>query len=214
MAEDQKQQADKQEQADRKSATEPQQAAQQPAQQLAQQPQGSSSGGYLVWVILAGIIVVSAAGGYGAAKIFARTGPGAESPLPPPQPQAAQDAGAPELLSSGKAQPSQGGWSIDLEPVIANLNEPGVTRYVRATLTLEMSAEADKEKAKKFIEDRIPAVRNWLTIYLAGLTVEDVKGSKNLRRVQTQIQDSLNELLFGDGKPLISKILFKEFAIQ
>lgn len=169
----------------------------------------------VLWIMLGVVVIVSAGGGYGVAKLFAGSSaqPKTEAEQSPPA-ESSEPADVEELVNTDKKQSEQGNWGIDLEPVIANLNEPGVTRYVRATLTLEMSAEANQEKTVQFIEDKTPVIRNQLTIYLAGLTLEDVKGSKNLKRIQTQILDSLNELLFSDSKPLIKRVLFKEFAIQ
>ena len=105
-------------------------------------------------------------------------------------------------------------WYYDLEPVVANLDVPGVTRYVRATLTLELNSNIDPQKGTDLLERKKPVLTNWLTIYLAGLTLEDIRGDKNLQRIQTQILDEFNEKLFPDEKPQIKKILFKEFAIQ
>jgi flagellar basal body-associated protein FliL len=73
----------------------------------------------------------------------------------------------------------------------------------------------DKQKYTAFLdEEKKPTLTNWLTIYLAGLTLEDIRGDKNLRRIQSQILDAFNEQLFPDAKPQIKHILFKEFAIQ
>ena len=55
---------------------------------------------------------------------------------------------------------------------------------------------------------------NWLTIYLASLSLGDIRGDKNLRRIQSQITDAFNEILFPDAKPQIENVLFKEFPIQ
>ena len=105
-------------------------------------------------------------------------------------------------------------WFFDCDPVVANLDEPGVTRYVRATLIIEMSPEAEYEETNAILEEKKAVMRNWLTIYMAGCTLDDIRGRKNLVRIQAEIKDSLNDMLFKDSKPLISKILFKEFQIQ
>ncbi|GAH72149.1 unnamed protein product, partial [marine sediment metagenome] len=117
---------------------------------------------------------------------------------------------APDLMAVG----SQKTWYYELEPVVANLDVPGITRYVRAAITLEISAEVDQEKGIAFLEEKKPVLTNWLTIYLASLTLEDIRGDRNLRRIQSQILDSFNEKLFPDARPQIKHILFKEFAIQ
>lgn len=106
-------------------------------------------------------------------------------------------------------------WYYDLEPVVANLDEPGATRYVRATVTLEISNSFEQGKGTKLIEEKKPHLRNWLVIYLAGLTLDDARGEKNLKRIQSHILDAYNETLFPGSQPHIKRILFKEgFAIQ
>jgi len=90
----------------------------------------------------------------------------------------------------------------------------GVTRYVRVALTLQISAEVDYKKGTAYLEEKNPLLKNWLTIYLASQTIEDMRGDRNLRRIQSEILDALNEKLFPDAKPRIKRILFKGFAIQ
>ena len=77
-----------------------------------------------------------------------------------------------------------------------------------------MNPEIDVKKGTAFIEEKKPILTNWLTIYLAGLSLEDIRGDRNLKRIQSQIVDAFNEKLFPDAKPQIKTILFKEFAIQ
>ena len=60
----------------------------------------------------------------------------------------------------------------------------------------------------------MPILTNWLTIYLASLSLEDIRGDRNLKRIQIQILDAFNEQLFPNQKPKIKRVLFKEFAIQ
>jgi flagellar basal body-associated protein FliL len=105
-------------------------------------------------------------------------------------------------------------WYYDLEPVVANLDEPNVTRYVRAVLTLEMSADVDEKKGRTFLDEKKPVLTNWLSIYLASLSIEDIRGERNLKSIQSQILDVFNEKVFPNSKPQIKQVLFREFAIQ
>jgi flagellar basal body-associated protein FliL len=105
-------------------------------------------------------------------------------------------------------------WDFELEPVIANLDEPGVTRYVRATIILQMSPAFDQEKGTAMLEEKKAMLRDWLTIYLAGCTLEEARGSKNLVRIKAEIQDAFNDFLFKNSKPMVESILLKEFAVQ
>ena len=109
---------------------------------------------------------------------------------------------------------SQKGWYYSLEPVVANLDVPDVTRYVRATLILEISPDLDEKEGLVFLDEKKPILTNWLTVYLASLSIDDIRGESSLKRIQAQILDAFNEKLFPDSKPKIKHILFKEFAVQ
>ena len=173
----------------------------------------TSGDGILQWVIMAVVVVLLAGAGFVLGRLL--TGPStSETAEPSQQDQTAQvedlKADAPDLIGGD----SQKVWYYDLEPVVANLDEPGVTRYVRATLTLEINSEVDERKGVTFLEEKKPILTNWLTIYLASLSLEDIRGDRNLKRIQSQILDSFNERLFPHAKPQIKHILFKEFAVQ
>ena len=165
---------------------------------------------FLPWIIMVVTVVVCAGAGFGFGRLFAGSGKAktVESS------QENEPAQAEYLKADDSATDSQKAWYYDLEPVVANLDVPGVTRYVRASLTLEISPEMDAEKGTVFLKEKNPLLTNWLTIYLASLTLEDIRGDRNLKRIQSQILDAFNEKLFPDAKPQIKHILFKEFAIQ
>jgi len=77
-----------------------------------------------------------------------------------------------------------------------------------------MSSEVDEKKGVVFLDEKKPILTSWLTIYLAGLSLEDTRGDRNLKRIQSQVLDTFNEKLFPDSKPQIRNVLFKEFAVQ
>jgi len=174
----------------------------------------TSAGGLLQWIIIAAAVVLCAGAGFGLGRLFAalRT---PQTPEPSQQNKPAQTEDIKADATDLTGTDAQKTWYYDLEPVVANLDTPGVTRYVRAHLTLEISSEMDKAKGIAFIEDKKPLLIDWLTIYLASLTLEDATGARNLKRIQSQILDAFNEKLFPDAKPQIKKILFREgFVIQ
>lgn len=105
-------------------------------------------------------------------------------------------------------------WFYDLEPVVANLDVPGVTRYVRVSLKLEMSSKVDQKKGENFLAGKMPIMANWLNIYLASLNLDDVRGEHNLQRIQSHILRAFNDQLFPQQEPQILGILFREFNVQ
>lgn len=184
-----------------------------------------SPSGMFVWLIMAVIIIVCAGSGLVLGKLFAK--PQAKTaeandqnstqnsaPEKPKKKHAAKASKHGE--GEGKGTSPLNGSYYNLDPVVANINEPGATRYVRITLTLELDSDTDLEAIVQTIEEKKPVITNWLTIYLASLSLDDIQGDKNLKRIQGQILDSFNEKLLADSnsKPVIKSILFKEFAIQ
>ena len=79
---------------------------------------------------------------------------------------------------------------------------------------LQELSDLSSEEGELMIEEKTPVLVDWLTIYLSSLTIEDASGGKNKKRIQAQILDAFNEILFPDSKPMIKKILLTEFAIQ
>ena len=167
-------------------------------------------GRFLPWIIIAVVVVCFAGAGLTLGRIFA----GSSTPQTPGDSQQDQSAQVENLEVKKSAAGAQKTWYYDLEPVVANLDVPDVTRYIRASLILVVSSEVDEKKGRLFLDEKKPILTNWLTVYLASLGLEDIRGENNLKRIQSQVLDGFNEKLFPDSKPKIKQILFKEFAGQ
>jgi flagellar basal body-associated protein FliL len=154
----------------------------------------------LPWIIMAVVVLVCAGAGFSVGRLFADPGtPEADVSGPGPDAQNLPD----DLMADNDSADGAGKvWYYDLDPVVANLNEPTVTRYVRASLTTV------------FLDEKKPLLINWLTVYLSSLALEDIRGDKNLRSIQSYVRDAFNEQLFPDSKPQIKQVLIKEFPVQ
>ena len=161
-------------------------------------------------IILAVVLLFFAGAGFTLGRMFA----GSSTPQNPGDSQQDQSAQVEKLEAKGSADDAQKTWYYDLDPVIANLDVADVTRYVRASLILEVSSEVDEKKGTAFLDEKKPILTNWLTVYLASLGLDDIRGDSSLKRIQSQVLDAFNEKLFPDSKPKIKHILFKEFAVQ
>ena len=174
----------------------------------------TSGSGILQWIIMAVVVFVCAGAGFGLGRLFAGYGQ-PQSPLPSQQTEPAPIPPAQKTVEDAPAENSKGIWYYnDLEPVAANLNVPNATRYVRVTLTLELSSDLAEEQGRKLLDAKKPALKNRLTLYLASLSIEDCTGTKNLMRIRSEILDAFNQELFPDSKPQIRKVYLKEFVIQ
>lgn len=171
-----------------------------------QKKPAESKKGFLQWAILGAVVLVFAGAGFFIGRMLKGSSLPATAGAAQEDPEAQTDDAVPD---DGET------WFYkDFESVVANLNDPGAMRYVRATLTFEISSAAPQSSTKELFKDKAPILTNWLTIYLASLSLEDIRGDRNLKRIQIQILDAFNEQLFPNQKPKIKHILFKEFAIQ
>ena len=169
-------------------------------------------GRFLPWIVPVMVVTLCACAGFGLGRLFAGTGTsdaaGADA-----KPGESTQADYLEA-DSGLTNDSEKVWYYELDPVVANLDEPSVSRYVRAALTLEMSSSVDKKKGTAFLDEKKPILINWLTVFLSGLSLEDIRGNKNLRSIQSRILEGFNDKLFPDSKPQIKRVLIKEFPVQ
>ncbi|MHC4241084.1 MAG: flagellar basal body-associated FliL family protein [Planctomycetota bacterium] len=165
---------------------------------------------FLPKVIIVVVVVVLSGTGFTLARLLAGS-PTSQTSGGSEQGQSSQ---LENLDAKGSVDDSQNCWYYHLEPVIANLDVDDVTRYVKASLTLAVSSEVDEKDGNVFLDEKKPIITNWLTVYLASLSLGDIRGESNLKRIQSQILDAFNEKLFPDSKPKIKNILFKEFAVQ
>lgn len=172
-------------------------------------PSSSSSMGWMVWAILAGVCIAGATGGFALSQLI-----GGSTPAPAAAETAAPAKPAADTLKDLQAQSGDNWFYDNIEPVLANLDEPGVARYVRATISLEISGQLDPVKGKEFLDQRQMLLRDWLTTYFSGLSLEDVRGSRNLNRIKRDVLDQFNAMLFPNSKPYVTQVLFKEFAVQ
>ena len=162
------------------------------------------------YLIMAGIMVAGCAGGFALAQLI---GP---STVTPSAAKAAEAPKAPtfeEMLENTSKDAKI--WFYDIEPaVVVNLNEPGVTRMLRAGITIELSPKMNEEQGMVFLTEKNIILRGFLTTYLAELTLEQVRGSRNLTRIQNEIKEHFNDLLFPDTRPYVTGIILKDFIAQ
>ena len=180
-------------------------------------------------ILAAGMTLLAAAGGYGAAVLMGGSAPSSEESAPATAHAAESPAKEPakekekaeksekgekgkEGASSRLAEGAEFGY-YDFEPIIVNLDEPRLARYIRVTITLVIKAE-NHDAAKAALDKRKPELKNWLTTYFASCTLDNVRGAPSMNRLRREILDAFTQQLWPNQKPLIEQVLFKEFAVQ
>ena len=167
------------------------------------------SGSILGWIIMGLVVVIFAGGGYGLSMVLAKS----KTPEVDETAKVEDPAEKINKLLNASATDAKT-WTYELDYVVANLDEPGVTRYIRTTAILEIAPEMNQELGTVFLDEKALYLRDWMTEYLAGLTIEEVRGSRSQAKIKTHMREKFNEMLFPDNEALINRVLLKEFAIQ
>lgn len=163
----------------------------------------------VIIIVVAGIC---AGAGFSLGRLLA-----GESPPNPADPNSVSNVPEQTTDIQTTGNPEDGSedvWYYDFEPVVVNLNEPSVARYISLSITLQINSELSEKNGNDLMDKEKPILTDWLTVYLAGLGIEDIRGDKNLKSIQSQIMNAFNDKLFPDSKAHIKKVLFRNFAVQ
>lgn len=184
--------------------------------------QAGAKTGMLMWIIVLTVIIAMAGSGFVLGRLLAGSSSSEAAPAAPesePKEKPAHGEKKPQKKASHSASesatPIEGPWYYnDLESVMVNPAEPGATRFIRVGLILEVDEVPNQEEIKGLIDSKKPLLVNYLNLYFKNLTLSEVEKEKDLNRLLVQICDAFNEIIFPGAKPLIKKILIREFNIQ
>jgi len=95
---------------------------------------------------------------------------------------------------------------VALDPFVVNLDEPGTSRYLKATLQLELAPKAEDElaKAKELVRDAVLS-------YLSGLHLKDTLGAEAKEKIRKDLLERLSKLL---GPDKVRRLFFQDFVVQ
>lgn len=103
---------------------------------------------------------------------------------------------------------------VTLDPVVTNLNDARLARYIRIVPVIVVE-ESQKEEVIAAFRQMNVEVNDWMNKTLSGLTPEELRGSEGQERLRQRLQQGINEQLKSSGYPeFVKSILFDQFAIQ
>jgi flagellar basal body-associated protein FliL len=170
---------------------------------LEQMPASPNKRKGLVWLaVLGGVIVLASLAGFS-------VGRGLQGGEQEKQQATTEKSQEPQRKESAGEEFTY----YDFESIAVSLNEPRMDRYLRLTIVLAFK-DSDGDAAKELLAKKKPELKSWLTIFLSGCSLDDVRGEKSLNRLKREIRDSLNTQLWATSRPLIDHVLFKDLAVQ
>lgn len=108
---------------------------------------------------------------------------------------------------AGSRRLSEIGILYPLDSFTINLKSDSGRRYLKATISLELSGE----EVSLELDAKAPVIRDRVIRILTSKTLEEISSKKGKQKVSDQIQDTMNAII-SDGQ--IQGIYFTEFVIQ
>ena len=102
---------------------------------------------------------------------------------------------------------------VPVGDVTVNVNDDRVSRFLRLKVAVQCE-EAAEAKAKEHVEKNKAALRSWLVGHLAGKTLAEVKGPVAIARLQREVLERFDDMLYPEGASPLRAVLFEEYIIQ
>ena len=103
--------------------------------------------------------------------------------------------------------------TVPVGDVVVNLSEERMTRYLRIKVAVQVEAEAEA-KVKEHVEKHKAALKSWMISHIAGKTLKDVSGTVGVNRLQREILERFDDILYPAGDSPIRAVLFEEYVVQ
>jgi flagellar basal body-associated protein FliL len=97
--------------------------------------------------------------------------------------------------------------------LVVNLADERNVRYLRVKLAVLVEASKEKE-VTELLTKKKAAVKSKLISHLAGKTLKDVSGTVGVNRLQREILERFDEVLYSEGHSPLRAILFEEYVVQ
>ncbi len=103
--------------------------------------------------------------------------------------------------------------SVPVGDVAVNLAEERMTRFLRVKIAIQCEHSAET-KLHEMIEKNKAALKSWAIGHLAGKSLKDVSGTVAIHRLQREMLERFDEMLFPDGDSPLKAVLFEEYLVQ
>lgn len=102
---------------------------------------------------------------------------------------------------------------VPLGDITVNLSEERFQRYLRLKMAVQAELEAEKE-VTDLLTKKKAAIKSAMIAHLASKTVKDVTGSAGVNRMQRELLERLEEVVYPDGGSKLKAVLFEEYVVQ
>jgi flagellar basal body-associated protein FliL len=103
--------------------------------------------------------------------------------------------------------------TVPVGDVAVNLSEERMTRYLRVKVAVQVEAAMEK-KVLEHVEKNKAALKSWMISHIAGKTLKDVSGTVGVNRLQREMLERFEDILYPHGESPLRNVLFEEYIVQ
>lgn len=103
--------------------------------------------------------------------------------------------------------------AVPVGDVSVNLAEERMTRFIRVKVAVQVEEAAEK-KVHELVEKQKVALKSWMISHIAGKSLKDVSGTLGVNRLQREMLERFDDMLYPNGDSPIRAVLFEEYIVQ
>jgi flagellar protein FliL len=102
---------------------------------------------------------------------------------------------------------------VPFSDVVVNLVDPRMQRYLRVKIAVAADADAEEEVTALLAKQKAE-LKSKIISHIAGKDTKEVSGTVGVNRLQRELLERFEDVLYPDGHSQIRAILFEEYVIQ
>ncbi len=113
----------------------------------------------------------------------------------------------------GKGKADEQHVAVPFGDVTVNLADERMQRYVRLKVAILVDAAAEKEVTDLLAKHKA-VVKSKFIGHIAGKSLKDVAGSVGVARLQRELLEKIEDVLYPDGGGPLKGVLFEEYVVS
>ena len=97
--------------------------------------------------------------------------------------------------------------------VTANVGDERSARFLRIKVAVQCEHTAEA-KVKEHLEKNKAALKSWMVGNLSGRPLAEVKGPAAIARLQREVMERFDDMLYPEGESPLRAVLVEEYVIQ
>lgn len=102
---------------------------------------------------------------------------------------------------------------VKVGDIAVNIGDERSSRFLQVDFSVQCEHSAEG-KLHEMVEKNKAAMKSWVIGHLAGKTLAEVKGAVAIARLQREMLERFDDMLFPEGESPLRAVVFESYVIQ